>query len=78
MKILTLQTNFSYILSNDTGSLRYKLEVIIWRHVVNVPKSSTTFRWILTCAIFIPRIKFNVKHCIEELLNGSFQEFMHV
>jgi hypothetical protein len=31
-----------------TWSLRFKLEVFIWRHVVNVQKSSTTFRGILT------------------------------
>ena len=35
-----------------SGSLRSKLEVFIWRHVVYVPKSSTTFRGILICVIF--------------------------
>ena len=38
-----------------SGSLRSKLEVFIWRHVVYVPKSSTTFRGILICVIFRPR-----------------------
>ena len=38
-----------------SGSLRSKLEVFIWRHVVYIPKSWTTFRWILNCAIFRPR-----------------------
>ena len=37
-----------------SGSLRSKLEVFIWRHVVYVPKSSTTFRGILICVIFRP------------------------
>jgi hypothetical protein len=32
--------------------LRSKLEVFIWRHVVYVPKSTTTFRGILICVIF--------------------------
>jgi hypothetical protein len=32
-----------------------KNEVFIWRHVVYVPKSSTTFRGILICVIFRPR-----------------------
>jgi hypothetical protein len=36
------------------GSLRSKLEVFIWRHVVYIPKSWTTFRGILICAIFWP------------------------
>jgi hypothetical protein len=36
------------------GSLCSKLEVFIWRHVVYVPKSSTTFREILICVIFRP------------------------
>jgi hypothetical protein len=36
-------------------SLRSKLEVFIWRHVVYVPKSSRTFREILICVIFRPR-----------------------
>jgi hypothetical protein len=38
-----------------SGSLRSKLEVFIWRHVVYVPKSSTTFRGILICVVFRPR-----------------------
>jgi hypothetical protein len=38
-----------------SGSLRFKLEVFIWRHVVYVPKSSTTFRRISICVIFRPR-----------------------
>ena len=38
-----------------SGSLRSKLEVFIWRHVVYIPKSWTTFRGILICAIFRPR-----------------------
>ena len=37
------------------GSLCSKLDVFIWRHVVYVPKSSTTFRGILICVIFRPR-----------------------
>jgi hypothetical protein len=41
---------------NVAWSLRFKLEVFIWRHAVNVPKSSTTFRGILICAIFRPGI----------------------
>jgi hypothetical protein len=36
-------------------SLRFTLEVFIWRHVVYVPKSSTTFRVILICVIVRPR-----------------------
>ena len=32
-----------------------KLEVFIWRHVVYMPKLSTTFRRILICVIFRPR-----------------------
>jgi hypothetical protein len=32
-------------------SLRFTLKVFIWRHVVYVPKSSTTFRGILICVI---------------------------
>ena len=39
-----------------SGSLRSKLEVFIWRHVVYIPKSWTTFRGILICAIFRPGI----------------------
>jgi hypothetical protein len=35
----------------DAWSLRFKLKVFICRHVVNVPKSSITFRGILICAI---------------------------
>ena len=35
-----------------SGSLCSKLEVFIWRHVVYVPRSSTTFRGILICVIF--------------------------
>ena len=37
-----------------SGSLCSKLEVFIWRHVVYVPKLSTTFRRILICVIFRP------------------------
>ena len=39
----------------SSGSLCSKLEVFIWRHVVYVPKLSTTFRGILICVIFRPR-----------------------
>ena len=39
----------------NVWSLRSKLEVFIWRHVVYVPKSSKTFRGILICVIFRPR-----------------------
>ena len=38
-----------------SGSLCCKLEVFIWRRVVYVPKSSTTFRGILICVTFRPR-----------------------
>ena len=38
-----------------SGSICSKLEVFIWRHVLFVPKSSTTFRGILICVIFRPR-----------------------
>ena len=38
-----------------SGSLRSKLEVFIWCHVVYMTKSSTTFCGILICAIFRPR-----------------------
>ena len=38
-----------------SGSLCSKLEVFIWRHVIYVPKLSTTFRGILICVIFRPR-----------------------
>jgi hypothetical protein len=41
-------------IQETSGSLRSKLEVFIWRHVVYVPKSSTTFRGILICVIFRP------------------------
>jgi hypothetical protein len=41
-----------------SGSLRSKLEVFIWRHVVYIPKSWTTFRRILICAIFRPRMLY--------------------
>jgi hypothetical protein len=44
-------------------SLRFKLEVFIWRHVVNVPTSSTTFRGILICVIFRPGICKNIFLC---------------
>jgi hypothetical protein len=37
-----------------SGSLCSKLEVFIWRHVVYVPKLSTTFHGILICVIFRP------------------------
>jgi hypothetical protein len=51
---------------NNAWSLRFKLEVFIWRHAVNVPKSSTTFRRILICAIFRPGIcKNNTIYNIE-------------
>jgi hypothetical protein len=36
------------------GSVHFKLEVFIWRHVFYVPKSSITFRGILICVIFRP------------------------
>ena len=60
IKTPTLQTYFSYIFikieaytkPNDVWSLRFKLEVFIWRHVVNVLKMSTKFRRILICVIF--------------------------
>jgi hypothetical protein len=39
-----------------SGSLCSKLEVFIWRHVVYVPKLSTTFRGILICVILAPGI----------------------
>ena len=39
-----------------SGSLRCKLEVFTWRHVVYVPKSSTIFRGILICVIFRHRV----------------------
>jgi hypothetical protein len=39
-----------------SGSLRSKLEVSTWRHVVYVPKSSTIFRGILICVIFKRRV----------------------
>ena len=39
-----------------SGSLRSKLEVFIWRHVVYIPKSWTTFRGILICEFFDPGI----------------------
>ena len=45
----------AYTKPKTSGSLRSKLEVFIWRHVVYVPKSSTTFRRILICVIFRPR-----------------------
>jgi hypothetical protein len=38
-----------------SGFLRSKLVVFIWRHVVYIPKSWTTLRGILICAIFRPR-----------------------
>jgi hypothetical protein len=38
-----------------SGSLCSQLQVFIWRHVVYVPKLSTTFRGILICVIFRPR-----------------------
>jgi hypothetical protein len=38
-----------------SGSLCSKLEVLIWRHVVYLPKLLTTFRGILICVMFRPR-----------------------
>jgi hypothetical protein len=38
-------------------------EVLIWRHVVNVPKTATTFRGILICVIFRPGICKNTFLC---------------
>jgi hypothetical protein len=39
-----------------SGSLCSKLQVFIWRHLVYVPKLSTTFRGILICVILGPGI----------------------
>jgi len=39
----------------NVWSLRFRLNVFIWRHVVYVPKSSTVFCGILICVIFRPR-----------------------
>ena len=36
----------------NVWSLPSKLELVIWRHVDYVSKSSITFRWILICLIF--------------------------
>jgi len=41
-----------YTKRKNVWSLRSKLELVIWRHVDYVPKSSTTFRGILICLIF--------------------------
>ena len=49
--------------ANDAWSLRFKVEVFIWCRVVNVPKSSTTFRGILIWAICRPVICENVLLC---------------
>ena len=71
IKMSTLEIYFSKILSKlkHTRSQMmpdlyvFKLEVFIWCHVVNVPKSSTTFRGILICAIFKPGICKNTFLC---------------
>jgi hypothetical protein len=55
--------NEAYTNHNDVWSLRFKLEVFIWRHVVNVPTSLTTFRGILICVIFRPGICKNIFLC---------------
>ena len=58
IKIPTLQTYFSLTFikieaytKKKVCSLRFRLEVFIWCHVVYVPKSSTAFRGILICVI---------------------------
>jgi hypothetical protein len=43
------------IIDSTSHSCGFKLEVFIWRQVVYVPKSSTTFRGILNSVIFSPR-----------------------
>jgi hypothetical protein len=47
--------NEAYTKPKNVWPLHFKLEVFIWRHVVYVPKSSTTFRGILISVIFRPR-----------------------
>ena len=42
----------AYTMPKNAWSLRFKLEVVIWRHVVYVPTSSKTFRGILIGVIF--------------------------
>ena len=53
-----------------SGSLCSKLEIFIWRHVVYVPKSSTTFRGILICVIFRPRDMQEYYMFIRDLRKG--------
>ena len=53
-----------------SGSLCSKLEVFIWRHVVYVAKSSTTFRGILICVIFRPRDMQEYYMFIRDLRKG--------
>ena len=52
-----------YTKPNDVWSLRFKLEVFIWHHFVNMPTSSTTFCGILICVIFRPGICKNIFLC---------------
>ena len=71
IQIPTLQSYFSlkiikieaYTKPNDVWSLRFKSETFIWRHVVNLPKSSTTCRRILNLCDFRPRICKNIFLC---------------
>jgi hypothetical protein len=53
-----------------SGSVCSKLEIFIWRHVVYVPKSSTTFRGILICVIFRPRDMQEYYMFIRDLRKG--------
>jgi hypothetical protein len=62
IKIPTLQTYFSLTFikieayskskKKNVSSLRFRLKVFIWRHVVYVLKSSTALRGILICVIY--------------------------
>ena len=63
IKIPTSQTYFSLTFikieaytkpTKSVSSLRFRLKVFIWRHVVYVLKSSTALRGILICVIYRP------------------------
>jgi hypothetical protein len=53
-----------------SGSLCSKLEVFIWRHVAYVPKSSTIFRGILICVIFLAQGYARILYVIRDLRKG--------
>jgi hypothetical protein len=58
--IVNVEHDNNLVMSNyykNGWSLHFKLEVFIWCHVVNLPKTSTTFHRIWICVIFRLREK---------------------